>query len=86
LSHCAVTLFESTFVSFLYWRFTFFVAYSQGGMGRDRDKETIMEWYKQTQLLVSADDGTSSRSDTTAASAAGSETLLAIPMDDLAAV
>jgi hypothetical protein len=55
-------------------------------MGRDRDKETIMEWYKQTQLLVSADDGTSSRSDTTAASAAGSETLLAIPMDDLAAV
>jgi hypothetical protein len=50
-------------------------------------KETITEWYKQTQLLVSADDGTSSRLDTTAASAAGSETLLlAIPMDDLAAV
>jgi hypothetical protein len=39
---------ESTVVSFLYWRFTFFVSYSQGGLGRDRDKEIIMEWWSGT--------------------------------------
>jgi hypothetical protein len=59
--------------------------------GRNKDDDKTMDWDVQTQLLISGDDATCSRSDTasvhtTTTAATRSEAFLSIPMDDFTAV